>query len=89
MIADRFDSRTMANMEVALERACSALQSGQDHAARRYVAKKILQCARKGNVTLTALTEAGQTAARELPATSGRREEAGTGKPCRNLAEIP
>jgi hypothetical protein len=71
MIADRFDSRTFANIGVALERACSALQSGQDHAARCHVAKKILKCARKGNVTLGALTQAGQIAASELSPTHG------------------
>jgi hypothetical protein len=29
MIADSFDSRTLANMEVALERACKALASAE------------------------------------------------------------
>lgn len=71
MIADKFDSRTLANMEVALERACKTLPSGEEHAARRHIARKILNCARKGNVTLKALTEAGQIAASELSPTHG------------------
>ena len=29
-IADSFDSRTLANMEVALERACKLLASGSE-----------------------------------------------------------
>ena len=71
MIADRFDSRTLANMEVALERACRALSSGEEHAARRHIASQILKCARRGNVTLKALTAAGQIAASELSPTHG------------------
>jgi len=70
MIA-RFDSRTLADMEVALEHACRALSSGEEHAARRHIASKILKCARKGNVTLRAFTEAGQIAASELSQTHG------------------
>ena len=71
MIANRFDSRTLANMKVALERACSALPTGDEHETRRHIASKILTCARKGNTTLSALTEAGQIAASELSPTHG------------------
>ena len=71
MIANRFDSRTLANMKVALERACSALPTGDEHEARRHIASKILTFARKGNTTLSALTEAGQIAASELLPTHG------------------
>ena len=36
MIAESFDPRTLANMEVALERACKALPLGSEqHEARR------------------------------------------------------
>ena len=71
MIAEQFDSRTLANMEVALERACKELSSGEEHVARRHIASQILKCARKGNVTLKALTAAGQLAASELSPTHG------------------
>ena len=71
MITDRFDSRTLADMEVALEHACRALSSGEEHDARRHIASKILRCARRGNVSLKALTEAGQIAASELSPTHG------------------
>ncbi|MFH1342224.1 MAG: hypothetical protein ABIL01_13645 [Pseudomonadota bacterium] len=67
LIADSFDSRTRANMEVALERACKLLASGSDHHdARRHIASRILQCAENGDKTLGGLTEAGRAAAIEL-----------------------
>jgi hypothetical protein len=71
-IAESFDSRTLANMEVALERACSALAvGGEDHEARRHIAGKILKCAKHGGRTLGALTDAGLIGATELSATHG------------------
>ena len=74
MIADRFDQRTLANMEVALERACRALVgAGQQHDARRHIAGKILECAEGGDHTLGGLTEAGCAAASELCAAHGVR----------------
>jgi hypothetical protein len=69
IIADSFDARTLANMEVALERACKLLAAGSDHHdARRHIATKILQCAENGDRTLGGLTEAGRAAAAELGA---------------------
>jgi len=70
MIADSFDPRTLANMEVALERACKVLAIGsEEHPARRHIASKILECAQGGDKTLGGLTEAGRAAATELCAT--------------------
>ncbi len=67
MIAESFDSRTLANMEVALERACEILSTGaEQHDVRRHIASKILECAAGGETTLGGLTEAGLTAATEL-----------------------
>lgn len=72
MIAESFDRRTLANMEVALERACMSLVTGGElHHARRHIASKILECAESGDRTLGGLTEAGQAAASELCATHG------------------
>jgi hypothetical protein len=49
-IAERFDARTLANMEVALERACEVLANGSEqHEARRHIASKILECAECGD----------------------------------------
>jgi hypothetical protein len=67
MIADKFDTRALANMEVALERACKLLPAGaEQHENRRYIASRILKCAEDGDVTLSSLTEVGEHAANEL-----------------------
>jgi hypothetical protein len=72
MIAERFDARTLANMEVALERACKGLSIGaEEHRVRRHIASKILECAEAGDRTLGGLTAAGRVAATELCATHG------------------
>lgn len=72
LIAERFDSRTLANMEVALERACNMLAIGaEEHAVRRHIASKILECAEGGDRTLGGLTEAGRIAASELCSARG------------------
>ncbi len=71
-IADSFDARTFANMEVALERACESFgPRREEHEARRYIASKILECAQGGDKTLAGLTEAGLVAATELSFTHG------------------
>ena len=69
MISDTFDRKTMAKMEVALERVCLLLPTGNEkHTARRIIASKIIECARRGDVSLIELTEAGYAAATELNA---------------------
>ena len=69
MITGTFDRRTMANMEVALERACLFLPTcSEKHRARRIVASKIIECANRGEITLGALTEAGYAAVMQLNA---------------------
>src|ERR1700722_15537388 len=78
MIAESFDRRTLANMEVALERACESLGPGsQQHDARRHIAGKILECAASGAPPRGGLTDAGRPAASELRATPGPRRWAG------------
>jgi hypothetical protein len=67
VITDSFDSRTLANMEVALDRACVFLPTGSDkHRARRIVASKIIECAHRGDNSLEGLTAAGYAAANQL-----------------------
>ena len=69
MIADSFDSRTLANMEVALERACRGLSIGaEQHRVRRRIATKILKCAERGDITLGGLTAAADAAATQFRA---------------------
>lgn len=62
MILDSFDRRTLANMEVVLERVCSGRPAGEDHELRSFVADSLVRCAKSGKTTLGALTEAGQAA---------------------------
>jgi hypothetical protein len=72
MIAESYDQRTLANMEVALDRACKVLATGSElHDARRHIAIKILECAEGGDRTLGGLTQAGRAAATELRGTNG------------------
>ena len=69
MLTDGFGPRMVANMEIALEEACKFLPVDNDgHEARRYVASKILECAKSGNGSVRALTAAGRAAAIELHA---------------------
>lgn len=63
MITDSIDDRTLANMEVALERACVQLPPAfNNHTARRAIASKILHAVRNGNKSLAQLTATGQAA---------------------------
>jgi hypothetical protein len=59
MIIEEFTARTRANMEIALERACSGIK---EHDKRKYVAERIVEQARKGDSTLGALTYAATKA---------------------------
>jgi hypothetical protein len=72
MIVESFDSRTLANMEVALERACKVLSVGaEEHSVRRHIASRILECAESGDKTLGGLTDAGRVAASEICSVHG------------------
>jgi hypothetical protein len=62
IILESFDRRTLANMEAALERICNGRPDGADHELRSFIADSIVACARKGQTTLGALTEAGEAA---------------------------
>lgn len=54
-------------MEVALERACIARPNGETHAARPFIATKILARAESGE-KITSRTNAGRSAAFEFDA---------------------
>lgn len=67
MISETFDRRTLANMEIALERACEFLSAaGEKHSTRRRIANRILRCAKSGNRSLGSLTDAALAAAKEF-----------------------
>jgi hypothetical protein len=60
MIEESFDRRTLAKMEVALDRVCDRSPRGQEHDFRKRVGQAIIRCAKNGKTTLGALTEAGE-----------------------------
>jgi hypothetical protein len=56
-------------MDVALDRACRLLpEKMADHSARKFVAEKIIECAKQHTHTLGGLTEAARRAVAELSA---------------------
>jgi hypothetical protein len=72
MITETFNSRTMANLEEALERACLLLPTGSEkHRTRRIIASKIIECTNRGDTTRSRL---GYAAAMQLTA-FGRRDQ--------------
>jgi hypothetical protein len=62
----RIDERTAANMDVVLEEICSNLPHGGDHESRKYVAKKLMQSVKKGNITLEGLRSVASRALSEV-----------------------
>jgi hypothetical protein len=61
-----FSRRTSANMEVVLDEVFEGVPHGGDHESRKYVAERLIQSARKGNVTLDGLRTIGRNAFRQL-----------------------
>jgi len=67
MITENFNERTLANMEVALERACERLPKEMDnYEVRKQIAAKILNLVAKGDRTLKSLTEVAMAAASDV-----------------------
>ena len=60
LIEGALDSRTLANMNGALDRVCEKAAHGEDHSVRKRVARHIVKCARNGKTSLGELTAAGQ-----------------------------
>jgi hypothetical protein len=63
MIEETFDSRTLARMNLALDRVCRTVVGGEAHSVRKRVARRIIKCARSGKTSVEELTNAGQCAA--------------------------
>ncbi|MCP1761709.1 MULTISPECIES: hypothetical protein [Bradyrhizobium] len=59
---ERFDRRTLATMNLALDRVCENVPYGEDHVVRKRVAEQIIKCATSGKTALGELTDAGQRA---------------------------
>jgi hypothetical protein len=62
----KIEERTTASMDVVLEEVCRSLPHGGDHRSRKYVAKKLMQSVKKGNVTLEGLRPVASRAFSEL-----------------------
>jgi hypothetical protein len=69
LLKDEFSERVISSMDVALERACKLMpEILAAHNARKYVAERIVECAKTHTQTLGGLTEAGRRAVAELAA---------------------
>ena len=69
MLAEKFDQRTLANMEVALDRACERFPKQlASHEARKRIAAQILERAAGGERTLKVLTDTAIKAAMAIGA---------------------
>ena len=66
MIVELYARRTMASMELALERACECWPYGGKHNLRKRVAQAIIRCAKTGDTSLDALTAAAEHAVAQL-----------------------
>lgn len=63
---DNFEERILADMHVALERACENLSIIHgDHPVRRFVAERLIDAAHAGHSTLTELTAIAKRALTE------------------------
>ena len=60
------DERTTANMDVVLEEVCIDLPHGGDHESRKHIARRLIQTAKKDNVTLDGLRNVAYRALSEL-----------------------
>ena len=63
---DEFDERTRANMDVVLEEICREMPHGGDHVSRRFIAERLMECAREGRSSLTELNSVARRALLEL-----------------------
>jgi hypothetical protein len=62
----KIDQRTAANMDVVLEEACRDLPHGGNHETRKRIAQRLIQSAKKGDVTLVGLRTVANRAVSEL-----------------------
>jgi hypothetical protein len=63
---DEFDDRTRANMDVVLEEICREMPHGGDHESRKFIAERLMECAREGRSSLSELNSAARRALLEL-----------------------
>jgi hypothetical protein len=63
---DEFDDRTRANMDIVLEEICREMPHGGDHESRKFVAERLMECAREGHTALADLNSVARRALLEL-----------------------
>ena len=63
---DDFDDRTRANMDVVLEEICREMPHGGDHECRKFIAARMIECAREGHTSLVELNSVARRALLEL-----------------------
>jgi len=71
MIEGKFDSRTLATMNAALDQVCAETRDGEHHAVRKRIAKEILRCAEGGHTGLDDLIAAGRQGLSRIAAARG------------------
>jgi hypothetical protein len=62
----KVDGRGTSNLEGVLDELFEDVAHGGDHETRKHVAKRLMQSAKKGNVTLEGLRAVGRDALRHL-----------------------
>jgi hypothetical protein len=62
----KIEERITANMDIVLGEVCRSLPHCGNHESRKYVAKKLMQSVKKGNVTLEGLRPVASRAFSEL-----------------------
>jgi hypothetical protein len=62
----KIDERITASMDLVLEEVCRDLPHGGDHETRKYIAKKLIHGAKKGNTTPDGLRGVARMALEEL-----------------------
>lgn len=67
-----FEPNTLAFMTASLEQCCKQLKNDTPE-ARKFIADKLKECARRGRVGQIALAEAGKEAVAELNGDPGSR----------------
>jgi len=61
-----FRDRIQANMDVTLEEVCRELPNGGCHEERKYIAERMIECARGGGTTLGELEAVARRALLDL-----------------------
>jgi hypothetical protein len=71
-----FEPNTLAFMTASLEQCCKQLKNDTPE-ARKLIADKLKECARRGRVSQIALTQAGERAVAELNNSTANQEPTG------------